>query len=182
MSAAVQRQVTRSAVALAAWVVSSWALAAETTDLGPTLGGFATSTAPVATPGTAPVTAPGAAPADTPGRAPGGPGRPAGDARRGAALAASRTAGLCVLCHPVPGVAGAHQGNLGPDLAGAGSRWSAEALRERLLHPERANPDTLMPAYGRTEGLHRVAPARRGQPLLDAQQIEDVLAWLGSLQ
>lgn len=174
MSAAVQRQVTRSAVALAAWMVSSWALAAETTDLGPTLGGFA--------PSTAPVTAPGAAPADTPGRAPGGPGRPAGDARRGAALAASRTAGLCVLCHPVPGVAGAHQGNLGPDLAGAGSRWSAEALRERLLHPERANPDTLMPAYGRTEGLHRVAPARRGQPLLDAQQIEDVLAWLGSLQ
>lgn len=174
MSAAVQRQVTRSAVALAAWMVSSWALAAETTDLGPTLGGFA--------PSTAPVTAPGAAPADTPGRASGGPGRPAGDARRGAALAASRTAGLCVLCHPVPGVAGAHQGNLGPDLAGAGSRWSAEALRERLLHPERANPDTLMPAYGRTEGLHRVAPARRGQPLLDAQQIEDVLAWLGSLQ
>lgn len=174
MSAAVQRQVTRSAVALAAWMVSSWALAAETTDLGPTLGGFA--------PSTAPVTAPGAAPADTPGRAPGGSGRPAGDVRRGAALAASRTAGLCVLCHPVPGVAGAHQGNLGPDLAGAGSRWSAEALRERLLHPERANPDTLMPAYGRTEGLHRVAPARRGQPLLDAQQIEDVLAWLGSLQ
>ncbi len=105
-----------------------------------------------------------------------------GDVQRGAALAVSRTTGLCVLCHPVPGVAPVHQGNLAPDLAGAGGRWSSEALRERLLRPERFNPDTLMPAYGRTEALVRVAPARRGQPLLDAQQIEDVVAWLGSLR
>lgn len=133
--------------------------------------------------GAAPVPASAAeTPAGGPDEAAISGGRPQGNPARGGALAASRTTGLCVLCHPVPGVAPVHQGNLGPDLAGAGARWSADALRERLLHPERFNPDTLMPAYGRTQGLVRVAPARRGRPLLDAQQIEDVVAWLGSLR
>jgi len=159
MAAFARRRAARAAVGLAA-------LASAAGPVG-VLGAAEAGPALV----TPPATMPGAA-----------PDRPTGDARRGAALAVSRSAGLCVLCHPVPGVPAAHQGNLAPDLAGAASRWSPEALRERLLHPERANPDTLMPAYGRIEGLHRVAPARRGQPLLDAQQIEDVLAWLGSLR
>lgn len=106
----------------------------------------------------------------------------AGDPVRGAAIATSRTQGLCVLCHALPGVDAVHAGTLGPSLAGVGARLSADALRERLLRPERFNPQTLMPSYGRREGFERVAAARRGQPLLDAQQVEDVVAWLGTLK
>lgn len=105
-----------------------------------------------------------------------------GDAARGAAIASSRSQGLCVLCHALPGQPAALQGDLGPPLAGVGARVDAETLRQRLLAPERFNPDTVMPSYGRTDGLQRVAPALRGQPLLSAAQVDDVVAWLVSLQ
>jgi len=106
----------------------------------------------------------------------------AGDAARGAAIAASRSQGLCVLCHALPGVPEAHGGTLGPSLAGVGARLSADELRARLLAPEQFNPATVMPAYARREGFTRVASARRDQPLLDARQIDDVVAYLASLQ
>jgi L-cysteine S-thiosulfotransferase len=106
----------------------------------------------------------------------------AGDAQRGAAIAVSRSTGLCVLCHALPGQPEALQGTLGPPLAGAGARFSADVLRQRLLQPERFNPGTVMPAYGRSDGQVRVAPAHRGRPLLTPQQIDDVVAYLVSLQ
>ena len=68
------------------------------------------------------------------------------------------------------------------DLAGAGARWSRGQLRLRIVDAQRLNPDTIMPAYHRTAGLHRVAPALAGTPLLGAQQIEDVVAYLETLQ
>jgi sulfur-oxidizing protein SoxX len=106
----------------------------------------------------------------------------AGDAQRGAAIAASRQTGLCVLCHALPGVTARQSGTLGPDLAGVGARLSAAQLRERLLQPQRFNPDTLMPAYGATTSLQRVAGARQGQPLLSDQQLDDVIAYLETLR
>ena len=106
----------------------------------------------------------------------------AGDAARGAALVASRSQGLCVLCHALPGQLPAHQGTLGPPLGGVGARLDADALRQRLLAPERFNPDTVMPAYGRSEGLVQVAAALRGKPLLAPAQIDDVVAYLATLR
>ena len=105
-----------------------------------------------------------------------------GDPARGAAIVANRALSQCTLCHPAPGVPAHLRGNLAPDLAGVGARLDSAALRDRLLQPERFNPDTVMPGYGRTDGLARVAPAFRGQPLLDAQQLEDVLAYLATLR
>ena len=105
-----------------------------------------------------------------------------GDPARGRAIVASRQLGLCLLCHRAPIPEERFQGNLAPDLAGVGRRWNAQQLRERLLDPARFNPDTIMPAYARTEGLVRVAPALRGKPLLDAAQIEDVVAYLSGLR
>ncbi len=110
------------------------------------------------------------------------PATAAGDAARGAAIVASRSQGLCVLCHALPGQLAAHQGTLGPPLDGVGARLDTDALRQRLLAPERFNPDTLMPAYGRTEGLQQVAPAWRGKPLLAPAQIDDVVAYLATLK
>ena len=106
----------------------------------------------------------------------------AGDATRGAAIVASRSQGLCGLCHALPGQPEHLQGTLGPPLHGVGARYSAADLRAHLLAPERFNADTLMPAYGRSDGLVQVAPALRGKPLLAPQQIDDVVAYLASLR
>ena len=106
----------------------------------------------------------------------------AGDAGRGRAIAANRQLGLCLLCHPAPIPEERFQGDLAPDLAGAGARWSAAQLRLRLVDASRLNPDTIMPAYYRVSGLQRVVPAQQGKSLLDAQQIEDLVAWLQTLQ
>ena len=105
-----------------------------------------------------------------------------GNATRGQAIVASRSTSLCLLCHAVPGVPASQQGTLAPDLAGAGTRWSIDQLRQRLETPERFNPETLMPAYRRSEGFTRVANARRGQAIFDAQQLEDVVAYLATLR
>jgi L-cysteine S-thiosulfotransferase len=105
-----------------------------------------------------------------------------GDAARGAAIANSRSLGLCVLCHALPGVPPTQAGTMAPALAGVGARLSADELRERLVAPERFNPDTIMPSARRSEGLNRVAGNRRGKPLLDEQQVDDLVAYLVTLR
>jgi sulfur-oxidizing protein SoxX len=105
-----------------------------------------------------------------------------GDAGRGRAIIADRSRGLCLLCHSGPFPEERFQGNLAPSLAGAGTRMNAAELRLRLVDSRRVNPESIMPAYHRAEGLHRVAPALRGRMLLQAQEIEDVLAFLLTLR
>ena len=67
-------------------------------------------------------------------------------------------------------------------LAGAGKRWSEGQLRLRIVDSSRVNPATIMPSYHRTDGFTRVAPAWRGKPVLTADQIEDVVAFLTTLR
>jgi sulfur-oxidizing protein SoxX len=105
-----------------------------------------------------------------------------GDAARGRGIVASRQLGLCLLCHPGPIPEERFQGNLAPDLAGAGSRWSAGQLRLRLVDGRRLNPAGIMPSYYKAEGLTRVGPAWRGKTILTAAQIEDVVAYLQTLR
>lgn len=105
-----------------------------------------------------------------------------GDVARGRAIVASRQQGLCLLCHSGPFPEERFQGNLAPSLAGAGSRWNAAQLRLRIVDARRLNPQSLMPAFFRTDGLQQVAPAFAGKPVLDAQQIEDVIAFLQTLK
>lgn len=105
-----------------------------------------------------------------------------GDALRGQVIVSSRQVGLCLLCHSAPIGDARFQGNLAPSLAGAGRRWSAAQLRQRVANPRSLNPDSIMPAYAGTEGLNRVGPAWLGQPLLTDPQIDDVVAFLQTLQ
>ena len=105
-----------------------------------------------------------------------------GDAARGRAIVASRQTGLCLLCHAAPIPEERFQGNLAPDLAGTGTRWSEGQLRLRVVDARRLNPQTLMPPYYQTDGLNRVGAAWQGQPVLAAQQVEDVVAFLRSLR
>jgi sulfur-oxidizing protein SoxX len=110
------------------------------------------------------------------------PARERGDPARGRAIVVNRQLGLCLLCHSGPFPEEASQGDLAPDLRGTGSRWTEAQLRQRLVDPTQLNAATMMPAYGRSEGLWRVAPALRGQALLTPAQIEDVVAFLATLR
>jgi len=103
-----------------------------------------------------------------------------GEPARGRKLVVDRNAAGCVLCHAVPGES--LSGNIAPSLAGAGARLSAAQLRLRIVDSTRLVPDTPMPAYYRIEGLKQVAGAYRGKPVLSAQQVEDVVAYLATLK
>lgn len=105
-----------------------------------------------------------------------------GDPVRGRAIVANRQVGLCLLCHSGPFPEERFQGDLAPDLKGAGARWSEGQLRLRIVDSGRINPASIMPAYHRSEGLVRVAPAWRGKTILSAEQIEDVVAFLMTLK
>jgi len=105
-----------------------------------------------------------------------------GDPVRGRAIVGNRQVGLCLLCHTGPFPEERFQGNLAPDLSRAGARSSAGALRLRIVDASRLNPNTIMPPYYRVDGLARVAPSFRGKPILSAEQIEDVVAFLMTLK
>ena len=104
-----------------------------------------------------------------------------GDATRGRALVVERSS-TCILCHSGPFPEQKFLGDLAPDLSGSGSRWSEGQLRLRLVDASRLNAATIMPSYYRVDGLDRVGTLWRGKPILSAQQIEDIVAYLGSLR
>ena len=104
-----------------------------------------------------------------------------GDAVRGRAVVLERTS-TCILCHSGPFPEEKFQGDLAPSLAGTGSRWSEGQLRLRMVNASRLNPATIMPSYYRVDGLNRVGPVWRGKPVLSAEQIEDIVAYLVTLR
>jgi sulfur-oxidizing protein SoxX len=105
-----------------------------------------------------------------------------GDVLRGRAIVGSRQQGLCLLCHSGPFPEARNQGNLATDLSGAGARWTEAQLRLRIVDSRLLNADSLMPAFHRPPAGHRVGAPWRGLPILDAQQVEDVVAFLRTLR
>jgi L-cysteine S-thiosulfotransferase len=108
-----------------------------------------------------------------------------GDAARGAQLMQQRQKSLCVLCHSGPFPDPHLHGTIAPDLKGVGSRLSAGQLRLRVVAMRRLNPESIMPTYYEAAGADndaRVAAAWRGKPILDAGEIEDLVAYLRTLR
>ena len=105
----------------------------------------------------------------------------AGDKAHGRALVVERSS-TCILCHSGPFPEQKFQGDLAPDLSGSGSRWSEGQLRLRLVDAPHLNAATIMPSYYRVEGLQRVGTPWRGKPILSAEQIEDMVAYLVTLR
>ena len=103
-----------------------------------------------------------------------------GDAARGREIVTGRD-GNCLLCHALPETGLRFMGNVAPPLAGVSSRLSAGQIRMRVVDPTRVNPDAVMPAYHRVNDLDQVAQPYRGKPVLGAQQVEDVVAYLSTL-
>lgn len=106
----------------------------------------------------------------------------AGDAERGRALAWARDRGNCVACHVIPAPDMGTHGNLGPSLKGLADRQSEGQIRARIIDARVFNAASLMPSYYRTEGLTRVAKSLEGRPVLSAQEVEDMLAFMLTLR
>ncbi len=105
-----------------------------------------------------------------------------GDAARGRRIVITREGGHCILCHHVPADEVKVFGNVAPALDGIGSRLSAAQIRQRVVDITAVNPDAVMPVFHRSTGLERVAEEYRGKPVLSAQQVEDVVAYLAGLK
>lgn len=106
----------------------------------------------------------------------------AGDVERGRAVAFDRERGDCAICHQMEEGEPRQQGNVGPPLLAIGARYPRWQLLDMVRDLRLYNPDTVMPPYGTTEGLYRVAEAYRGKPILTEQELEDLVAFLGTLR
>jgi sulfur-oxidizing protein SoxX len=98
------------------------------------------------------------------------------DAARGRKLLLARQDTGCILCHQLPGFK--EGGEMGPSLVGVGERLSSEQIRQRIADPRVLNPQTFMPAYFSTAGLHNVAKPLHGKTVLTEQGLEDIIAYL----
>lgn len=113
-----------------------------------------------------------------------------GDPERGRAVVGDKSAGNCVACHAISEMTDvAWHGEIGPMLDGAGDRWREAELRGMIVNAKNTFPGTMMPAFYKVDGFIRPGDAYTGDaapkdlaPLLTAQQIEDVVAYLSTLK
>ena len=114
----------------------------------------------------------------------------AGDAANGAVVMKTKSKGNCIACHAVSALNDApFHGEVGPELDGVGDRWSSAELRGILSNAKITFDGTVMRAYYKVDGFIRPGNAYTGKaadgalsPLLSAQDIEDVVAFLSTLK
>jgi sulfur-oxidizing protein SoxX len=113
-----------------------------------------------------------------------------GDPLNGREIVGDKKQGNCVACHQVTDLSDIpFHGEIGPMLDGAGERWSEAELRGIVANAKMTFDDSMMPSFYKTEGFIRPGNAYTGEaaddtfgPLLSAQQIEDVVAYLSTLK
>jgi len=112
-----------------------------------------------------------------------------GDPQRGVEIIVSRSAGNCIACHQATALE-EHpwHGEVGPSFDGVGARWDEAALRGILVNADNMFPESVMPSFYRVSGYTRPGDGYTGnaaegplEPLLSAQDIEDVIAYLMTL-
>lgn len=107
----------------------------------------------------------------------------AGDPVNGKKVFLNRKKGNCLACHVVSELKDQpFHGEVGPPLDGTSDRWSEGEIRLRIVNPKVVNEDTIMPAFYRNDGLHRVLKKFQGKTMLSAQEIEDVLAYVMTIK
>ncbi|KGJ22080.1 monoheme cytochrome C SoxX [Paracoccus sanguinis] len=113
-----------------------------------------------------------------------------GNVESGYKIMSTNSLGNCVACHEIPSMPEVDfQGNIGPSLGGAAERYDEAHLRGIVMDAKQTFPDSMMPSFYKTEGYVRPGAAYTGKapegalpPILDAQQIEDVVAYLMTLK
>ncbi|WP_289041691.1 sulfur oxidation c-type cytochrome SoxX [uncultured Aliiroseovarius sp.] len=114
----------------------------------------------------------------------------AGDPVEGAKVISSKSLGNCIACHEISDLADVpFHGEVGPILDGAGDRWSEAELRGIVANAKMTFYESMMPSFYKTDGFIRLGKAYTGkayegevEPLLSAQQVEDVVAYLMTLK
>jgi L-cysteine S-thiosulfotransferase len=105
-----------------------------------------------------------------------------GNADAGKKVFLTRTLGNCLACHEVTSLKSEEfHGEFGPSLDGVAGRYTEAQLRLIVADSKRIFTDTVMPAFYRNDGLNRVRPEFVGKPILTAAQVEDVVAYLKTL-
>ena len=113
-----------------------------------------------------------------------------GDAARGRDVFATKSKGNCVSCHAVAQLADVpFHGEVGPELSWTGDNRSAEELRGIVADAKMTFEGSMMPSFYKISGFTRPGDAYTGKgidpaaitPLLTAQEIEDVVSFLMTL-
>ena len=105
-----------------------------------------------------------------------------GDAKKGKDVFLNRRLGNCLACHQVTALSDhPFHGEIGPPLDGVAERYTLAELRLQVVDSKEINPDTIMPAFYRNDGFHKVLKNFKGKSVLTAEQVEDVLAYLMTL-
>ncbi|WP_340301697.1 sulfur oxidation c-type cytochrome SoxX [Roseobacter sp. HKCCD5988] len=113
----------------------------------------------------------------------------AGDPARGQEVMTTRGLGNCIACHQVTALQEyPFHGEVGPSLDGVGARWDEAGLRGIVANAKAMFPESVMPSFYKIDGYIRPGDAYTGKaaegaldPLLAAQDIEDVVAYLLTL-
>ena len=115
-----------------------------------------------------------------------------GDAAAGKEVMTTRGLGNCIACHQVTELDEfPFHGEVGPSLDGVGDRWTEADLRGIIVNAKQVFPGTIMPAFYKSSDFIRPGDAFTGKaaadpddltPLLTAQQVEDVVAYLLTLK
>lgn len=106
-----------------------------------------------------------------------------GDPDKGRLTFIDRKLGNCLGCHAVTELeAEPFHGEVGPPLDGIGDIYEEGEIRLRVVNPKVVNPDTIMPGFYVTDGLHRVAEKFQGKTILTAEEVEDIVAYLMTLK
>ena len=107
----------------------------------------------------------------------------AGDPDKGREAFINRKLGNCLGCHAVTELeVEPFHGEVGPPLDGVADRYEEGEIRLRVVNAKLTNPDTIMPGFYMTDGLHRVAEEFQGKTILTAEQVEDIVAYLLTLK
>lgn len=113
-----------------------------------------------------------------------------GNPEEGAKVMTTNALGNCVACHQIGAMPDVQfPGTIAPPLDGAADRYSEAQLRGIVANAKLTFEGSFMPAFYKTEGFTRPGAAYSGKapdgplpPILTAQQIEDVVAYLLTLK
>ena len=113
-----------------------------------------------------------------------------GDPAMGAKIMVNRGKGNCIACHETTSLMDSpFHGEVGPMLDGVGDRWTEAELRGLIVNAKKTFDGTIMPAFYKTSGFLRPGNAYTGKagaeplpPILTAQEVEDVVAYLLTLK
>lgn len=113
-----------------------------------------------------------------------------GDPANGRNIMATKSIGNCVSCHMISDMSDVpFHGEVGPELDGVASRYPEAMIRGIMVNSKNIFEGTVMPAYYKVDGFTRIADGFTTKPLegevhplLSAQQIEDVIAYLMTLK